>query len=169
MKQIEFSTLQGNPAHMIGQQWMLIAAGTPKNFNCMTASWGGLGFVWGKPVAFVMIRPNRYTHTFVEKEEGFTLSFLPEAYRRDLTFCGRNSGRDVDKIASTNLTPYTTPSGLIAMQDADVVLECRKLFRSRMQKSDFSDWSSVSPKWYDEDNPLHDLYICEITAAWTRG
>ena len=24
----------------------------------MTASWGGLGFLWNRPVAFVFVRPN---------------------------------------------------------------------------------------------------------------
>ena len=35
-----------NPFSAVGDQWMLIAAGTPDRCNAMTASWGGLGVLW---------------------------------------------------------------------------------------------------------------------------
>ena len=168
MKTIDFETLQANAARLIGKQWMLITAGTPGDFNCMTASWGGLGYLWNRPVAFVFVRPNRPTRGYIDANPSFTLSFMPESYRKDLLFCGRNSGKDVDKMANTALTPITTESGLVAYEDADLVLECRKMFCTSMQEADFLDWSEVSPQWYAEDNPLHLLYICEITATLTR-
>ncbi len=172
MKKIDFTELNANVAKLVGQQWMLISAGSEgvcgKDFNMMTASWGGLGFVWNKPVAFVFIRPNRHTHRFVEANELLTLSFMPEAYRQDLVFCGRHSGCDVDKVAETKLRPFATEGGGVAMQDADVVLECRKLFRAPLKQEDFLDWSAFTPRFYAEDNPLHDLYVCEITGAWIR-
>ena len=45
--------LDGNVFTMIGEQWMLVTAGTPEKCNTMTASWGGLGVLWGGPVATV--------------------------------------------------------------------------------------------------------------------
>lgn len=168
MKKIDFQEWQGNPAALIGGQWMLITAGTPGSFNTMTASWGGLGFLWNRPVAFVFVRPNRYTNSFIEKQAGFTLSFMPERYRQDLVYCGRHSGRDGDKIAATSLQPFTTEGGLVAMQDADLVLELRKMASAPMQQADFADWSELSPRFYAEDNPLHIVYVCEITGAFVR-
>lgn len=168
MNKINFTSLQQNPAELIGKQWMLITAGTPQTFNCMTASWGGLGFLWNRPVAFVFVRPNRHTAAFLDEQPAFTLSFMPEKYRVDLIFCGRNSGRDVDKMASTALNPITTESGLVAMEDADLVLECRKMAVATMQESDFMDFSEVSPQWYDPTNPLHKVYICEIMSTLVR-
>ncbi len=168
MNKINFTSLQQNPAELIGKQWMLITAGTPQAFNCMTASWGGLGFLWNRPVAFVFVRPNRHTAAFLDEQPAFTLSFMPEKYHEDLIFCGRNSGRDVDKMASTALNPITTESGLVAMEDADLVLECRKMAVATMQESDFMDFSEVSPQWYDPTNPLHKVYICEIMSTLVR-
>lgn len=168
MNKINFTSLQQNPAELIGKQWMLITAGTPQAFNCMTASWGGLGFLWNRPVAFVFVRPNRHTAAFLDEQPAFTLSFMPEKYREDLIFCGRNSGRDVDKMASTALNPITTESGLVAMEDADLVLECRKMAVATMLESDFMDFSEVSPQWYDPTNPLHKVYICEIMSTLVR-
>ena len=166
MKQIDFTELKKNPAELIGKQWMLITAGTPEHFNCMTASWGGLGYLWNRPVAFVFVRPNRHTATFMEAQPSFTLSFMPEKYRNDLIFCGRNSGRDVDKMAAISLQPFTTPNGLVAMDDAELVIECRKMAVASMQEADFVDYSEVSPQWYEPTNPLHKVYICEITATY---
>lgn len=167
MKTIDISEISKNPVQLIGKQWMLITAGTAENFNCMTASWGGIGFLWNRPVAFVFVRPNRHTVNFIEEQPAFTLSFMPEPYRQDLVFCGRNSGRDVDKMVHTSLRPAATPAGLPTFEDAELVLECRKMFRTTLQQADFLDWSEVSPAWYAPDNPLHYLYICEISAAYS--
>ena len=168
MQKKEFTELQLNPAELIGKQWMLITAGTEESFNTMTASWGGLGFLWNRPVAFVFVRPNRHTASFIDVQAAFTLSFMPEKYRNDLLFCGRNSGRDVDKMAATALQPLVTESGLVAMADADLVLECRKMAVATMQETDFVNFAEVSPQWYDPTNPLHKVYICEIASTYVR-
>lgn len=168
MQKKEFTELQLNPAELIGKQWMLITAGTQESFNTMTASWGGLGYLWNRPVAFVFVRPNRHTASFIDEQAAFTLSFMPEKYRNDLLFCGRNSGRDVDKMAATSLEPFTTPNSLVAMADADLVLECRKMAVATMQEADFVNFAEVSPQWYDPTNPLHKVYICEITTTFVR-
>ena len=72
---IDPKTLALNPFSAIGDQWMLITAGTPERCNTMTASWGGLGVLWGAPMATAYIRPQRYTKGFVDENEYFTLSF----------------------------------------------------------------------------------------------
>lgn len=165
MKNIDITEITTSPVQLIGKQWMLITAGSPENFNCMTASWGGIGYLWNRPVAFVFVRPNRHTVNFIDAQPSFTLCFMPEQYRQDLVFCGRNSGRDVDKMAATSLVPATTPAGLPTFENAELVLECRKMFCTSLQEADFIDWSEVSPAWYEESNPLHKLYICEISSA----
>ena len=53
----------------------------------MTASWGGLGIMWGKNIATVYIRPQRYTKEFVDANDLFTVSFLPESQRKALNRC----------------------------------------------------------------------------------
>ena len=40
-----------NAFEKIGKQWMLITAADGEKVNDMTASWGGLGVIWGKNVA----------------------------------------------------------------------------------------------------------------------
>ena len=106
MKKTNYEILGKEDAlNLIGKQWMLVTAGTSEKFNTMTASWGGLGWLWNKPVAFVFIRPERYTHGFIEASDCMTLSFYGEEYREALKICGTKSGRDTDKVAATGLTP----------------------------------------------------------------
>ena len=81
MTKIDPKQIDENVIRLIGSQWMLVTAGNSVHFNTMTASWGGLGFLWNRPVAFVFIRPQRYTFQFAEENSGLTLSFFGEEYR----------------------------------------------------------------------------------------
>lgn len=101
MKKIEPKEIQDNAVQLIGGDWMLVTAGSPEHFNMMTASWGGLGFMWKKPVAFVVIRPQRHTFRFIEAGDELTLSFFNHEYHKALTVCGTTSGRDTDKVAAS--------------------------------------------------------------------
>ncbi|MDD4215345.1 MAG: hypothetical protein PHR81_11080, partial [Bacteroidales bacterium] len=74
-KNTGWQSLSENTIKMIGTDWMLICAGNISSFNMMTASWGGLGWLWEKPVTFIFVRPQRYTHQFTEKEDYFTHTF----------------------------------------------------------------------------------------------
>lgn len=62
-KKIDVKTIDTNVFKMIGDEWMLITAKIRGASNTMTASWGGVGIMWGKPVATAYIRPQRYTRT----------------------------------------------------------------------------------------------------------
>ena len=77
----------------------------------MTASWGGLGHLYNKPVAFCFINPTRHTVRYMETHDTYTLSFYTETYREALNYCGSHSGRNEDKVQGSGLTPLTTPSG----------------------------------------------------------
>ena len=69
----------------IGKDWMLVTAEKEDgSVNTMTASWGGLGIMWNKPVAFVVIRPQRYTKEFVDASGRLSLTFFGEEYRKML-------------------------------------------------------------------------------------
>ena len=101
MKPIAIKDLSENFFEVIGKEWMLVTAGNKDHFNTMTASWGGIGFLWNKPVVYIFIRPERYTFEFIEKSEYFTLSFLGEENRAIHKICGSKSGREVDKVKET--------------------------------------------------------------------
>ncbi|MCC2255998.1 flavin reductase family protein [Ruminococcus sp. CLA-AA-H200] len=156
----DISSLSFNPFDKISRQWMLITAGDKENSNTMTASWGGVGIMWGKPVATAYIRPQRYTKEFVDKNEYFTLSFLPEQYRKALNVCGSVSGRDVeDKWAQAGLHPCEI-DGTTAVEEAEEIFVCRKLYAQEMVPECFID-TTCDEKWYPEKD-YHTMYIAEI-------
>lgn len=166
MKPIAIKDLNENFFEAIGKEWMLVTAGNKGHFNTMTASWGGIGFLWNKPVVFVFIRPERYTFEFIEKSEYFTLSFLGGENRSIYNFCGSKSGREVDKVKETGLKPIVTEKGNILFEQGRLSLECRKLFITDMKKENFLD-PSVCAKWYGgAHGGLHRIYVAEITDAW---
>ena len=168
MKKTDIKTLASeNAFDLIGKEWMLVTAGNKEKFNTMTASWGGIGWLWNKPVAFVFIRPERYTHDFIERESRLTLSFYKEDCRGILQFCGTKSGRDVDKVKETGLKPVALESGAMTFEQARLTLDCRKLFKSPMAAANFID-KSILKKWYGSHlgGSLHDVYVVEIEGVY---
>ena len=168
MKKTDLKTLASeNAFDLIGKEWMLVTAGTQEKFNTMTASWGGIGWLWNRPVAFVFIRPERYTHDFIEREGRLTLSFYKEECRNILQFCGTRSGRDVDKVKETGLKPVALESGAMTFEQARLTLDCRKLFKSPMAEANFID-KAILEKWYGNQpgGSLHDVYVIEIEGVY---
>ena len=151
--------LDQNVFSLIGDQWMLITAGTEEKCNTMTASWGGLGVLWGKPVATVYIRPQRYTLEVVEREDAFTLCFFGEGYRKALALCGSKSGRDVDKVKECGFT-VATAEGAPYFEEADLALVCKKAYWQDMDPTHFLD-GEIDGKWYPEKD-YHRIFIGEI-------
>lgn len=164
-KEINIKELKFSPFEKIGKEWMLITAGKEEDFNTMTASWGGLGVLWNKDVAFTFIRPSRYTFEFTEREEFFSLCFFPEEYRNALTFCGRNSGRDCDKVKETGLTPVFI-DGVPCFGEASLVLICRKVYAQNMNESCTENEEVKSH--YAENESYHTMYVGEIVKALTK-
>ena len=134
---------------LIGKEWMLVTAKNQEGkVNTMTASWGGLGVMWGKNVAVTVLRPQRYTKEFIDQSESFTLSFYDE-----------------DKIAKTRLTP-TDANGIPFFEEAKIVLICKKLYSQPMDPEGFVD-KSLDEQWYPEKD-YHVLYAAEIEQILVR-
>ena len=162
LKPVDVHEISENVFSLIGKQWMLITAGTAEHCNTMTASWGGLGVLWGAPAATCYIRPQRYTKEFVDREEYFTLSFFGEEWRKALSLCGSKSGREVDKVKECGFTVKTADCGAPYFEEASLVLVCRKRFAQEMAPNLMPD--DVKEKWYPEKD-YHTMYIGEIVQA----
>ena len=160
-QKVDPKSLNLNPFAAIGDQWMLITAGTKERCNTMTASWGGLGVLWGAPMATAYIRPQRYTKQFVDENEYFTLSFFSENYRPQLNLCGAKSGRDIDKVKECGFTVAEGAGGAPYFEQAELVLVCRK--RMAMPMDEAAMPADVKDKWYKGD--YHTMYWGEIVEA----
>lgn len=159
-KTIKPSDFNENAIEIIGEEWMLITAGGKDHYNTMTAAWGGIGFLWKKPMATIFIRPQRYTYEFVEKYDNFTLTFFGKEYRKMLQFCGTKSGRNFDKAKETGLIPLVSDLGNIYFDQARLVIECKKVYYDDI-KPEFMLDPAIEKLYPARD--YHRMYIGFIT------
>jgi flavin reductase (DIM6/NTAB) family NADH-FMN oxidoreductase RutF len=95
--------------------------------NIMTIGWLLLGRSYHKnPVAVVAVRPARYTFRLLDEVEEFVIAVPTPELGEAVAFCGKESGRDVDKFKETGLTPTSSvhvrpPS----IRECTVNMECR--------------------------------------------
>lgn len=155
-----------NPFHKIGKEWFLITAGDKDGYNMMTASWGFLGVIWGKNTAISVVRQQRYTKQFVDKEEYFTMSFFGNEQREALAFCGSKSGRDYDKAKETSLTPMFLDK-TVSFEEAELVLVCKKVYVDEIKKQNFLDMLIPETSYPNQD--YHTVYVGEIVKAYRKG
>lgn len=157
--------LQGNFIQKISKEWMLITAGNKDKFNMMTASWGGIGVLYNKPVAICFINPARYTYQIMENGDTYTLTFYPETYRKALEYCGTKSGRDEDKVKGSGLTPVEVETGAMAFGEASIIIECKKLVS---QSISLDAIDNPQEKARRATQAMHKMYIGEIVNVWVK-
>ena len=158
--EVPIDLLQMNPFTAIGTDGFLITAGTSEKFNTMTASWGSMGFLWGRNIIILYVRKSRYTHQFLEESEGFTVSFFPPQMKEKLLWCGEHSGRDHDKVKETGLDVnyLSAPNGAerVTFKQASLVFSCTKAASFVLEEDSF-----LLPqiKEFYKDGEMHTVYI----------
>lgn len=157
-KEISARELKDNFVKILSEDWALLTSGDEDAFNTMTVSWGGIGELWGKDVAFVFVRPQRYTFSFMEKFSHFSLSFFGGEYKKELAFCGSKSGKDVDKIKETGLTPIKIDN-TVGFKEAKITVVMKKLAYQDMSPEGFIDLSIMDNY---KAGDFHRVYVGEI-------
>lgn len=159
MKQIQPEDLNKNVFDMIGNQWMLITAEKNGVVNTMTASWGGMGILWNRKVAYIFIRPQRYTKEFVDESDTLSLTFFDKSYKSELKYLGTVSGKDENKIEKAGLhivheanTPY--------FEEAELTFICKKLYHQELKEEFFIDKQLNDQTYPFKD--YHTMYVVEI-------
>lgn len=160
---IDIEKLMNDPFTKIGKEWMLISAKNGDSINTMTASWGGVGILWNKKVVFAFIRPQRYTKQFIDNADSFTLSFYDESYKQALTYLGRVSGKDEDKINKVNFTTITEDN-IAYFEQASSVIVAKKLYVQQLSKDSFLNPQLANDNY--PNNDYHYMYIAEIEDAF---
>lgn len=163
--EIKPEEFQFSPFKIIGHDWMLITASNGSSVNTMTASWGGLGVMWNKNVAYIVIRPQRYTKEFVDNSQTFSLCFFDEGYKKQLSYLGTVSGKAEDKITNSKLELVIDDTAPY-FKEANKVIFCKKLYAQEYKPECFIA-EEVKNKNYP-NNDYHTLYIAEITKILIR-
>jgi hypothetical protein len=168
-KTLALDALNINPINMIRSDWWLITAGNESNgFNSMTASWGHLGAIWGRPdlkghsglpTAVIYVRPQRYTKTYLDREQLFSICVFESNFKKTLVYLGSHSGRDLDKVKVSGLTPVFG-EGTTYFAEASMVFICKKLYQAPLEESGFVDRDVLTHNYENMD--LHHMFIGEI-------
>jgi flavin reductase (DIM6/NTAB) family NADH-FMN oxidoreductase RutF len=155
---------------LVGKVFPVITAGKIDHFNSMTASGGGMGVLFKKPVTWCILKANRYTLELIQKEQGYTLSYFPDECREQLLFLGTKSGRDSGKMKEVELTSVQTPSGNMSFKEARLIIECKL---TQITTPGFNDFCTQEAKDYfkeacKEESDYRKYVFGEITNVWIK-
>ena len=162
MKKMELKDLSFNPTELLRKRWALLTLADGAGCNPMTVSWGNIGNLWNLPVVTVYVRPQRYTRGLIDKEEYFSLTFLPEELHDAVALCGTKSGRDTDKVGECGLTMLTDEKAPY-FAEGELTFICRKVYEQDMLGECFTD-PAVDAKEYPKKD-YHRMYVGEIVAV----
>ncbi len=142
--------------------------------NPMTIAWGTLGIEWNTPIYTVFVRESRFTKKLLEENLEFTVNIPLGDYDKNIaTFCGRNSGLDVDKVKELNLT-LVEPNKISvpAIKEFALTLECRVIYKQEQDSEAIT--KSNKERFYPNDDEsskqnngdYHTAYYGEIVDAY---
>lgn len=162
-------TFDLRPFSVVGNEKMLLSAiKKDGSTNLMTVSWGGFGVMWGSPVVFYAIRPERYTFSFAEEGEKISLSVLETKYAPILSYCGTRSGRDEDKLKGSGLHPIRLFNGQIGYEEARLIITAKKCYSAPLVKEGLKE-KEYTERWYGEKGGYHTLYFSVIEKIYQRN
>ena len=134
-----------------------------KKPNVMTIGWGQIGFIWGKPIWTVLVRPSRHTYRCIEHTGCFTVNVPGEDLSMAAAVCGSKSGRDVDKFAECNLTEEQASNVLApTVAECPIIYECQVVHRNDVIPDRLAD-EILTGLYVDGD--YHRVYFGQILAT----
>ena len=164
-KKIAPSEIVANPIAKIGSEWMALASGRKGDMNAMTVSWGSWGMLWNRPVVTVYVSSSRHTHSFMERNDYFTLTGFPAECKSALAYIGSHSGRDGNKTEAAGLTAEFTPLGNPIFREADLAIECKIIYREVLDRRQVPEQMKGL---YERGTGMHSMYIGEIVNVWVK-
>jgi len=161
---IERGVLVREMYEQLADEGILIASlDATGKLNPMTIGWGVFGWIWGRPVFTVLVRPSRYTYECIELTGDFTVNVPPADHRDLVDFCGTVSGRDHDKMAVQNLSPlpsrHITSPGIA---ECPLVFECKVIHTNDVNPPTLGE--DIPARYYPEGD-YHRVYFGRIMSV----
>ena len=148
---------------MAGEGILVASLDANGRLNPMTIGWGVFGWIWGRPVFTVLVRPSRYTYECIEATGDFTVNVQP-ADRKDIAdFCGTVSGREHNKMAVLNLSAL--PSRRIkspGITECPIVFECKVVHKNDILPPELP--GEITSEFYPTGD-FHRVYFGQIMAV----
>ena len=163
MKEVDYLSAAEDAINQIKKgAFLTVKAG--KRINTMTIGWATPGIIWGLPIMTVLVRPSRYTYSFIEESGVFTVN-VPTAEMRDFVqLCGTRSGRELDKLAQV-ATSMARNLNCVTIDPCPVVYECRVVHWNDVQPGNLT--PEVRAGSYPKGD-FHRLYFGQIVGAFAQ-
>ena len=136
----------------------LVTAGTIDNFNTMTIGWGMIGTIWRKKTFIVYVKPCRYTYSFMEKNDYFTVSFYDKKFKKEMGYLGSKSGKDCNKVEDVGFHPIAIGNS-VSFEEAKYTIVCKKYYYTDINKDNVLP-EDINRYYLTED--VHRVYYGEI-------
>ncbi len=173
-REIELFDYAGNILKQL-KSGILITAKVGDKVNPMTIAWGSLGIEWNRAVFITYVRENRFTRELLDQNPEFTVNLPLNEERKDIiAYCGRNSGRDVDKIKALNLTLVDSDTiSVPAIKELPLTLECKIIHKKLQDKRTIPE--AIKERFYPQDvdsefsgsnKDYHIAYYGEVLKAY---
>lgn len=149
----------------------LVTTKAGDDVNTMTIGWGTLGVEWGKPIFIVFVRQSRHTKQLLDQNGEFTINVPLKGVdrKKELTFCGTKSGRDVNKFQELDL--HLEEPDVISVpgiKEFPITLECRVVYKQDQNLSALDE--DKCQRFYApdtaNDGDYHTAYYGEVLAAY---
>lgn len=150
---------------------ILLTTAAGEKVNTMTIGWGTLGIEWNKPIFIAYVRESRFTRRMLKENPEFTVNIpVGDCDSRILSYCGKTSGRDTDKIRDLGLT--LVPSEQVSVPgiaQLPLTLECRVLYEQDQTVENLPE--SVLERFYPLDlktgvRDHHIAFYAEVVNAY---
>ena len=152
---------------LAGNGAFLVVEDQDRSANPMTIGWASLGRIWSIPTLTILVRRSRYTYGLLLQKDSFSVSVPSgEDLSQELDFCGRNSGRNMDKAArcGISLIPGRKVSAPV-VEGCMLYYECQIILRKQLMRDDFSDSGIIQSYYKDGDH--HMIVIGRVVCIYT--
>lgn len=150
---------------------ILLTTKSGDTVNTMTIGWGKIGIEWNRPVFIAYVRETRYTKQLLEGNGEFTVNIPYGEYdSKILSYCGKLSGRDTNKIQDLGLTLVESDVVQVpGIQELPLTLECRVIYKQQQDLTRMP--QAVIERFYPVVNEegfqdYHIAYYGEIVNAY---
>jgi flavin reductase (DIM6/NTAB) family NADH-FMN oxidoreductase RutF len=163
-KDIDFQELSSEILEQL-KKGVFMTTKVEDKVNTMTIAWGGINFVWYRPIFVAYVRYTRDTYEMLKGTKEFTINVpLTKDMKQELAYCGTKSGRDVDKIKECGF--HILPGRKVKtpiITECDIHLECRVIYQQAMEPTNITD--DISKRYYANNN-FHVIFYGEIVDSY---
>jgi flavin reductase (DIM6/NTAB) family NADH-FMN oxidoreductase RutF len=139
--------------------------------NIITLGWS-MKTSGDPPMVAISVKPSRYSHDLIEKQGEFVLAIPTMGIVEEVHYCGRRSGRNVEKFKETGLTPLPAEKVRAPLiKECPANLECKVV--SKLTTGDHTIFvGEVVAAHVDEaayDEARHCLDLDKVSAIVTHS